>query len=268
MILPRPLAPLLLAAALALPGAAATPARLSSATAGSAYILASTANNPGLFGAYFRTRVTVFNPNGGPLFLVFSLLTPNGAGAADATYTLGSGKSVTYANALQDLFGYSGPGAIVVKNDPNAANVGDQFVVSAEVYADDASGKRFSTPVPPMTNMDPVATTTDLFAGSYASGILVDDANRANIGCANADPNVPATVAVALYDAAASQKWTTTLAVPPRGWTQVAVPVAVDRGFASFRTNVYLGYCWAVNVSNSSNDGTLLPATYTVVRPY
>src|SRR5664280_1219960 len=61
---------------LALPVLAAEPTLADSA--GISYVLPSCANASGLFGAYYKTRLTLLNPNGGTLALLFYLLSPSG----------------------------------------------------------------------------------------------------------------------------------------------------------------------------------------------
>src|SRR5664280_2618524 len=121
---------------LALPVLAAEPTLADSA--GISYVLPSCANASGLFGAYYKTRLTLLNLNGGALALLFYLLSPSGP-LRPVSYTVPATSSVTFDNALQDLFSYTGGGGLVIYTDPSTPNRGDQFVVSAPVNVERGS---------------------------------------------------------------------------------------------------------------------------------
>jgi hypothetical protein len=58
---------------------------------------------------------------------------------------------------------------------------------------------------------------------------------------------------------------TATVSLAPYGWAQQAVPIQGDDVFAYFKVTSGgtggLGvYCYGVNVNNTSNDGTSIPA--------
>lgn len=227
-------------------------------SAATSYVLPAAANASGLFGAYYKTRLTLLNPNGGALALLVYLLSPSGpVGPVPATVPANS--SVTLDNALQDLFSYTGGGGLVITTDPSSPNRGDQFVVSAQIYVDGPNGT-YTTPIPAMNAGDQIHTPSDLPGESVSAGVQVDARNRANIACAN-DASMSASVVTAtLRDSSGVQLWQTTMNLGPGVWQQVPVPVDVERGSISWVATGSITYCYAVDVDNTSNDGTLLLA--------
>jgi hypothetical protein len=242
---------------LALPVLVAEPSLADSA--GISYVLPSCANASGLFGAYYKTRLTLLNPNGGTLALLFYLLSPSGP-LGPVSYTVPATSSVTFDNALQDLFSYTGGGGLVIYTDPSTPNRGDQFVVSAQVYVEGPNGL-YTTPIPAMTAGDQVHTPFDTPGESVSVGVQVDAQNRANVACANDASTSTSVVTATLHDNSGVQVWQTTMTLGPGVWQQVPVPVNVERGSISWVATGSITYCYAVNVNDTSNDGTLLPPT-------
>jgi hypothetical protein len=228
-------------------------------SAATSYVLPAAANASGLFGAYFRTRLTLLNPNGGALALLFYLLSPSGP-VGPVPYQVPANSSVTLDNALQDLFSYTGGGGLVITTDPSSPNRGDQFVVSAQIYVEGPNGS-YTTPIPAMTAGDQVHTPFDPPGESVSAGVQVDARNRANIACANDASTSTSVVTAALHDSSGVQLWQATMSLGPGVWQQVPVPVNVERGSISWVATGSITYCYAVNVDNTSNDGTLLLAT-------
>ena len=68
-------------------------------------------------------------------------------------------------------------------------------------------------------------------------------------------------VTATLHDTSGVQIWQTTMTLGPGVWQQVPVPVNVERGSISWVATGSITYCYAVNVNDTSNDGTLLPPT-------
>jgi hypothetical protein len=233
-------------------------------TADVSYVLPSTANVSGLFGAYYKTRLTLLNPNGGALKLDLYLFTPAGL-QQSLSYTVPANSSVTFDNALQDLFGYTGGGGLQINTDFSMPNHSDTFVVSAQVYVDGPNGT-YTTPIPAMTAGDRIHTPLDTPGESLSLGVQVDAQNRANAACVNAASSGTSVVTATLSDSGGTQVWQTTLSLGPGVWQQVPVPVSVQRGSISWSATGPITYCYAVNVNNTSNDGTLLPPAATTAN--
>ena len=226
----------------------------------SSYVFSSSANVQGI-GAFFKTRVVLFNPTPNPMTINALLFAPTGA-VGPQSVTLAPSETRVYENFLSDVFGYTGGAGIQLSESSSSR----PFVVSAEVYAEGANG-RFSTAIVGMLMDDRVVRVSE--AGlSISAGLQVNAANRANFGCSNAD-NSSVSVQADFYTSAGGTSTPATsviLNLPANGWQQMPVPVTDDQiniHFRSFGGGGPLGaYCYGVNVNNASADGTSVPAVY------
>ncbi len=194
-------------------------------------------------GGKFITWLGILNPTSTAYAVTASLYDANGA-KRDATINLAAGELKTYDNFLETVFGYSGGGAVTFRS-PSSAN---RFIVSSEVR----SGG-YSTPV----------ATID-FAGSgsrsYSAGISVDATWRTNIGCFNQSASAN-TITGTVFDKTGTLSiGTVTLPLAANAWGQTNVPFVVSDGFIRFEPND-AALCYAVVVTNQTNDGRYLPAT-------
>jgi len=222
----------------------------------------SAANTPGLYGAYYKTRLFIRENNGnGGIILVLSAATPGGL----LTTTLTFAGDYYSDNVLDDLFHYTGGAAISVGVNPGDNST---FVMRAEVYTDGPFGE-MTTPLPLLT-LDSAVTTPD--PATYptlnvAVGLGSAANSRINIGCSNFSSD-PATVVASVYG---SHGWggTQTLSLAPGQWSQFALEPEPALPYSKASTAYFYGkgtspaapiFCYAVKVSNSSNDGTLIPA--------
>jgi hypothetical protein len=201
------------------------------------------ANVTGIGNARFVSYVAILNPTSSAYAITTSLYDANGT-KRDATINLAAGELKTYANFLQDVFQYSGGGAVTFRS-PSSAN---RFIVSSEVRTGG-----YSTPVPSLE-----------FAGSssraFSAGVSVDSTWRTNIGCFNQSASAN-TVTANVYDRSGTQLvGTVTLPLAANAWGQTAVPHVVSDGFVRFEPNE-AAVCYAVVVSNTTNDGRFISAT-------
>ena len=103
-----------------------------------AAVIPAAANNPGRFGAHYKTRVVIFNPTEGAVSITATLFDHNGP--------IGQNEIPVEANRFQvnflgEVFDHSGAGAVSLMAGPD-----DLFYMTAEVYTDSPNG-RFSTTV-------------------------------------------------------------------------------------------------------------------------
>lgn len=232
------------------------------AEVGTALVFPSCANTKGLFGADFKTRVNIYNPNPLPMKVFLGLLTPEGKCCHDgAIIDLFPGSHYWRDNLLSEVFDYTGGASLVVMD----TLLSSSLFATAEVYTEGPSG-RFTTPVTGLTTKDRVPRQGE--AGyALVEGLRVNSDNRANFGCGNVD-DVSATV-TATFSAWDGSKWDSVavdILVPGEGWNQLPVPAQVQGELVSIRFNVKYGggpngtYCYGVKVNNLSNDGTAIPA--------
>ena len=206
------------------------------AEVGSNLIFPSCANTQGLFGAYFKTRVSLYNPNPMPVRVFLGLLTPAGPCCAGGAFVdLVPGAHYWRDNLLAELFDYTGGASLVVMDTSSSSSL----FATAEVYSEGPSG-RFTTPVTALTLKDRVPRPGES-GFALAEGLRVDSDNRANFGCGNLD-NVGVTV-TATFSAWNGSEWRTSsldFPVPAEGWNQLPLPAEVQGDSVSIRFNVRL----------------------------
>jgi hypothetical protein len=201
------------------------------------------ANVTGIGGAKFTSYVALFNPTASAYAVSVSLYDAAGT-KRDATINLAAGELKTYTNFLDDVFHYSGGGAVTFRS-PAPPN---RFIVNSEVR----SGG-YSTPVPSLE-----------FAGSssraFSAGVTVDSTSRTNIGCFN-ESDVSNAITATVFDRSGTQAiGTVSMTLPANAWGQTAVPQIVSDGFVRFEPNE-AAVCYAVVVANTTNDGRFISAT-------
>lgn len=238
--------------------ALAQDARQPNALVGRGYVFPSSANVAGQFGAYYKTRMVLYNPNPQPITIVSSLSTPAGSSQL-VNISIPAFTILRSDNFLADQFSYVGGAGINLIESTQSMS----FIAVAAVYTDSANG-RFYTPLTGLFTDDEVVVPGS--SVSVVVGLQADSSNRANYGCSSASSSATQVRAdfQAFTGGASSGTATTYINLPAYGWSQVGVPVQGDDIIAQF-TLVSgapgLGvYCYGVNVNNQSNDGTAIPA--------
>lgn len=252
---------LLAAGVLSLP-ARAESARRPNALVGSGYVFPSVANTLGLFDAFFKTKVTLYNPNTFDITLHATLTTTAGA-APTRNLPLAAGSLRRWDNFLLDVFTFTGGGGLVLTEDTSKP-----FIAVVEVYVDGPNG-RFSTPVTGILADDAIVSPADAPGAIFAvAGIQNNAGNRANFGCLSLAP-VASSVKVDFFAFIGTDLTTTstTLNLQAVSWQQQAVPIPGDDIVALFSLTTndssLIAYCYAVNVNNTSNDGNSVVARRT-----
>ncbi len=254
---------ILLLGLLAAAGAApAQDARRPAGLVGRGYVFPSSANAAGQFGAYFKTKLTLYNPNAETVTIRAFLSTPQGA-TETASVTLSANAYTRWDNFLDEKFGYTGGAGINLAESTGTKS----FVAVAEVFTQSDAG-RYSTPLTGLLPDDAVVPLGNPVASpiSVAAGLRVDAANRANFGCSSASADTVRVRAdfYAFRNFVRIATTSASLDLAPRGWAQQAVPVEGDDVIAIFwlvSGSPGAGvFCYGVNVNNASNDGTSIPA--------
>lgn len=201
------------------------------------------ANTTGAGGAVFRTLVSILNPTASAFPIDVTLYDAAGT-AREAVITLAAGESKTYSNFLDEVFHYSGGGAVTFRS----ATANQRFIISAEIWTE--SG-RFGTEIPAIE-----------FAGtdspSFSPGVTVGASSRTNVGCldqSGSENRVTATV----FDANGLSIGSVELKLPANAWGQTRLSTIVNGGYVRF-TPSDSAVCYAVVVDNSTNDGRFIPA--------
>ena len=213
------------------------------------------ANNPGLQGAFFKTKVAIFNPTQLSYPIDITLFGGNGQ-VAKTTINMAPGQIRNYENFLQDVFSYSGAGAVQFDSSAGApgGSTGRDFMVTAEVFTESSSGK-YKTVVAP----GPLLENTLPDFDNFSLGVNVDSNSRTNVGCFN-DSAGANEINADVFNSSGQLVTTVTLSLNGKSWNQVAVPVNVSGGYIKWRLQSS-AYCYAVLVDNKSNDGTFIPAS-------
>lgn len=233
--------------------------RQPNALVGSSYVFPSVANTQGLFSAFFKTKVTLYNPNTFDIVVQVQLTT--GAGAPPTqNLPLAAGAFRRWDNFLQDEFSFTGGAGLVFTESSSKA-----FVAIVEVYVDGPNG-RYTTPVTGLLPDDAILPSS-LAPGAIwvAPGIQNNAGNRANFGCLSLAP-VASSVQVHFFAFTNGERTDTSviLNLQSLAWQQMAVPVTGDDIIAVFGLTTndpsLIAYCYAVNVNNASNDGNSIVA--------
>ena len=223
----------------------------------SAHLLIPTAaNNAGLFGAVFKTRVSIVNVTP-RTYTINATLYRSGSGTIVRQITMGSRQARNYDNFLQDVFSYSGAAGVELDAvaAPSAGGSDlNQFAVFAEVYNDGANGV-YKTVV----NIADPADGLSLTDPSITPGIFVDGSARTNVGCLNT-ATTQAIVNVDVYSSSGGLLTTHFLTVPAGGWAQNGILQDVTGGYLIWRLQFGVSpSCFAVVVDNQTNDGSFIP---------
>jgi len=197
------------------------------------------ANTAGFNGAQFTTYMALFNPTSSSITITATFYDANGTATAKPI-TLAAGELRTYSNFLADVFNMTGGGAVTLRGS-------DRFIANSEVR----SGG-YGTPVPALE-----------FAGSssrsFAPGVTVDSSSRTNVGCFNQSDAANMVKATVFDNTGHQQLGSVTLNLAPKAWGQTGIPAIVSGGYVQFDPSDS-AVCYAVVVSNATNDGRFISA--------
>ncbi len=213
------------------------------------------ANNPGQFGAFFKTRVNILNPTGFSYPIYVNLYNQSGKVGTKIIDILPH-EAKNYENFLQEVFGYTGAGAVGLDSwfDPPGGSSDYQFLVTAEVYTDSPSGQ-YKTVVTTGAPVENIGSSHE----AYSPGISVNASSRTNVGCFN-DSSSPQTILAHLYSATGTLIHTYSINLPANAWSQIGISNTASGGYILWQPEASC-YCYAVVVDNKSNDGTFINAT-------
>jgi PKD repeat protein len=174
-------------------------------------LISVTAQTGGVDGTAWRTELSLFNAGtqGASITLIF--LPGAGGSVITRSVFLSPRQSVTYANALLDLFGMpSGAGALAI--EATSAGADAVLKVSSRTFTG-GSGGTYGQSVPDVT---PDALERVL----YLTGIASGSAFRTNVGLVNRGA-VPVSAALVLYDEDGATVGSTNVTVPENNFQQM-----------------------------------------------
>ena len=152
-------------------------------------VIPAAANNPGRFGAHYKTRVVIFNPTEGAVSITATLFDHNGP-IGQNEIPVEANRFQVWDNFLGEVFDHSGAGAVSLMAGPD-----DLFYMTAEVYTDSPNG-RFSTTV--VNGIVPVFQPGN--EPDFNVGINVNESRRTNIGVWNME-DMPSSIEAQVFDA-------------------------------------------------------------------
>ena len=200
------------------------------------------ANVTGIGNAKYESYVALMNPTSRTFPVEVTLYDANG-GEHEATLSLGPGELKTYTNFLQSVFDYAGGGAATFR----APDPSDRFILSSEVRTGG-----YTTSVPALE-----------FFGSnspaFSPGVIVNANWRTNVGCFNQSESMNA-ITVRVLDANGALVGTQMMHLAGDAWGQMPIASVVGDGVVEFRPSE-AAVCYAVVVSNTTNDGRFISAT-------
>ena len=188
-------------------------------------VIPTAANNPGRFGAHYKTRVVIFNPTERDYSITARLYDGTGLVGREEIQ-IDANRYYVWDNFLEDVFDYRGGGGIWLR----APEEEDRFYVTAEVYTDSPNG-RFSTTV--VNGIFPVFS--EGYESNYNVGISVNESRRTNIGVLNWDTK-PSSIEAKVFDSSGTLVQTIGFELEPEAWQQKSIrPAAeVEDGFVQW----------------------------------
>ncbi len=227
------------------------------------------ANLSGRFGAYFKTRVVIFNPTDFNYPIYATLYGPGGE-VATRNIPIQGQEYLTWENFLEEVFDYTGAGAVKFDSryDPPGGSDDFGFLVTAEVYVDSPNG-RYTTVVMDGDGDDLLGSLFEEGRILFNPGVTVNDRQRVNVGVFNDSFAGSIAVSSQVTDEDGNAVETIEFNVPDKSWAQKPLNLPVENGLVSWslscgKTPAVLcsAYLWVVAVDNQSNDGRFFPAMY------
>jgi len=204
---------------------------------GTEQVIPAVGRSGGANGTFWRSDVTLFNPNASTMTLALRYLPANADNSAPLTrtMTIGAGRTVVIADLLLSWFGLSGgTGALSI-----GWGGGNGPIVTSRTYTSVAAGGTFGQSIDPVGGFG-----TD----AWVPGLRSDFAFRSNVGFVNSGAS---TIGVSLALVASNGQTLATgfVALPPRSMTQGSV--------ANYFPNVDLGSLGSFTLQAHCDAGTL-----------
>lgn len=215
------------------------------------HVLYPTSANVQGIGAYFRTKLTIFNTTGTGYDIRAGFSTTAGEVSAKLIH-IGPFQSITSDNFVLDVFGLTGGGAIDLDSRYDGRTDHD-FLTNATVYVDIGGGGRYSMAIQP-------ADFTG-FAGPsnpvILVGVSVNSTTRTNIGCASNYSGTQHLTAQAFNADGSAASAATGFDMVGYGWGQVAITGTFNSGTIVISTNAPAGAaCYGTEINNATGDAT------------
>jgi PKD repeat protein len=224
-------------------------------------LVSAAAQTNGQGGSVWRTELTLFNAGSDMLTVNLIFIPSSGNAVQSRGIALGAKQSVTYANALVDLYGIqSGAGAIAI--EATSVSSTPQLRVTSRTFTDGVIGT-YGQAVPSVGSSD--------FSGSlYLTGMATNASYRTNIGLVNRGGS-NATATLALYDTNGAFVASANVSVPANNFQQSGItqyfPSIASRSYDALSMRVTSNAPDAISVYASVIDNRTQDPVYIQATP-
>ncbi|HKS24841.1 MAG TPA: PKD domain-containing protein [Thermoanaerobaculia bacterium] len=223
-------------------------------------LVSAAAQTNGAGGSVWRTELTLFNAGNEPAYGQFIFLPSAGGSVQTRQLYLVGKQSLTYANALQELFGMSsGTGALAI--EAQSATTTPNLKITSRTFTTGSSGT-YGQAVPQVSD-------SALQQSLYLTGMESDTAFRTNIGLVNRS-NDGVGAQLTLVDANGTALATSTVVVAPNNFSQAALSAffpSVTGNYASLSMRITTGAPGAISAYASVLDNRTQDPVYIQAVP-
>jgi PKD repeat protein len=176
-------------------------------------LVSAAAQTSGVGGSSWRTELTLFNAGNDPLSVNLIYIPSYGNALKNLQIQVGAKQTLTYANALGDLFNITnGAGAIAI--EATSASAAPQLRVTSRTFTDGATGT-YGQAVP-------TVGTSDFSGNLYLTGMASSASFRTNVGLVNRGSS-DAAVTLTLVDTTGAQVASANVTVPANNFQQTPI---------------------------------------------
>jgi hypothetical protein len=230
------------------------------------YIIPAAANSPGLFNTRWMTQLSIFNPQLDYSLKVSVTYLPTDGGKALEALTTVPANSVAFAdNALSEIFGINGSGALVVatfpEDNPSVPNdvVSRAFLVTSNTFNNSSTGTYGQTIPGTWTGLQDYATD-GISAVAHGIRHIAKFGWRTNFGAVNLG-STAVTLRINIYDAKGNTVLkNSSYTVLPQAHMQRPLPVEIDHGSVEFfvddSTKKSVVFAYTSTIDQFSGDPT------------
>ena len=224
-------------------------------------LVSAAAQTNGAGGSVWRTELTIFNAGAEPAFGQFIFLPSAGGSVQTRPIYLMSKQSVTYANALLEIFGMpSGAGALAI--EAQSATSTPNLKITSRTFTTGSAGT-YGQAVPQVSD-------GALQQSLYLTGMESDASFRTNIGLVNRS-NDSVGAQLTLVDANGNTVGTSTVVVSPNNFSQAALsaffPSVSGGNYASLSMRITTGAPGAISAYASIIDNRTQDPVYIQAVP-
>lgn len=224
-------------------------------------LVSAAAQTSGVGGSTWRTELTLFNAGSETLPVNLIYIPSYGNAVQTRQIPIGAKQTITYSNALGDLYGISnGAGAIAI--EATASNAAPQLRVTSRTFTDGVTGT-YGQAVPTVGSSD--------FSGNlYLTGVTSNADFRTNVGLVNRGGS-DAAVTLRLVSAAGVLLASANVVVPANNFQQTPIsqlfPLLSTLSFDSLSMNVTSNAPDAISVYASVIDNKTQDPVYIQATP-